>query len=87
MAVAIAFFCLNAVEAIQFSCISMILNLNGFYSIYAKKCDSHSHLKCIRKHKISMLPDQKSAKMGQNRPFGVILAIFVLKKVNLRVKI
>ena len=36
MAVAIAFFCVNAVEAIQISCISMILSLIGFYIIYAK---------------------------------------------------
>ena len=47
------FFCVNAVEAIQFSCISLILNLNGFYSIYAKKRDSHGHLECIKKHKIT----------------------------------
>jgi hypothetical protein len=53
MAVAIAFFCINAVEAIQISCISMILNLNGFYSIYAKKRDSHGHLKCIKKLKFT----------------------------------
>ena len=37
MAVVIAFLCENAVEAIQISCISMILSLNGFNSIYAKK--------------------------------------------------
>ena len=30
MAVAIAFLCKNAVEAIQISFVSMILNLNGF---------------------------------------------------------
>ena len=53
MAVAIAFFCVNAVEAIWISCISMILTLNGFYSIYVKKRDSHGHLKCIKKLKIT----------------------------------
>ena len=52
MAVAIAFLCENAVEAIQISFISMILNLNGFYSIFAKKCNSHGHFKYIKKHKI-----------------------------------
>ena len=31
----------------------MILNLNGFYSIYAKKRDSHGPLKCIKKLKIT----------------------------------
>ena len=30
----------------------MILNLNGFYSIFAKKRNSHGHLKCTKKHKI-----------------------------------
>ena len=53
MAVAIAFFCVNAVEANQFSCISIVLNLNGFYSIYAIKRDSQGHLKCIKKLKIT----------------------------------
>ena len=48
MAVAIAFLCENAVEAIQISSISMILSLNCFYSIYAKKRNSHGHLKCIK---------------------------------------
>ena len=52
MAVAIAFLCENAVEAIQISSISMILSLNGFYSIYAKKRDSHGPLKCIKMLKI-----------------------------------
>jgi hypothetical protein len=33
MAVAIVFLCENAVEAIQISFISLILILNGFYSI------------------------------------------------------
>ena len=28
-------------------------NLNGFYSTYAKKRDSHGHLKCIKKHEIT----------------------------------
>ena len=32
--------------------ISMVLSLNYFYSIFAKKCNSHSHFKCIKKHKI-----------------------------------
>ena len=31
----------------------MILNLNGFYSIFKKTRNSHSHLKCIKKHKIT----------------------------------
>ena len=53
MAVAIVFLCENAVEAIQISCISMILNLNGFYSIYAKKHDSHGQFKCIKNLKIT----------------------------------
>ena len=53
MAVAIASLRGFAVEAIKFSCISMILNLNGFYSIYAKKRDSHGPLKCIKKLKIT----------------------------------
>ena len=53
MAVAIAFLCENAVEAIQISFISIILNLNGFYRIYAKKRDSHGPLKCIKKLKIT----------------------------------
>ena len=51
MPVAIVFLHKNAVEAIQISFISIILNLNGFYSIYAKK--RHGHLKCIKKHKIT----------------------------------
>ena len=53
MAVAIVFLCENAVEAILISFISMILNLNGFYSIFTKKCNSHGQLKCIKKHKIT----------------------------------
>ena len=53
IAVAIAFLCENAVEAIQVSSISMVLSLNGFYSIFAKKCNSHGHLKCIKKHVIT----------------------------------
>ena len=53
MAVAIAFLRENAVVAIQISCISIILILNGFYSIISKKCNSHGHLICIRKHKIT----------------------------------
>ena len=53
MAVAIAFLCENAVEAIQISCISMIMNINGFYGINAKTCDSHGHLKCIKKLKFT----------------------------------
>ena len=52
MVVAILFLCGNAVKAIQIYFISMILNLNGFYSIFTKKCNSHGHLKCIKKHKI-----------------------------------
>ena len=47
------FFCVNDVEAIKISCISMILTLNGFYSIYAKKRDSQDHLKYIKKLKIT----------------------------------
>ena len=43
MAMAIAFLCKNAVEAIQISFISMILS--HFYSILAKKRNSHGHLK------------------------------------------
>ena len=31
----------------------MFLNLNGFYSIYAKKRDSHGHLKCVKKLEIT----------------------------------
>ena len=42
-----------AVDAIKISCKSMILTLNGFYSIYAKKRDSHGHLKCIKKLKFT----------------------------------
>jgi hypothetical protein len=30
----------------------MILNLNCFYSIFAKKRNSHGHFKCRKKHKI-----------------------------------
>ena len=52
MAVAIAFFCENAAEAIEISSISMILSLNCFYSIFAKKCKSHGYFKCIKKYKI-----------------------------------
>ena len=47
------FLCENAVEAIQISCISMILSLNGFYSIYAKKRDSNGQFKCIKKLKFT----------------------------------
>jgi hypothetical protein len=50
MAVAIAFLCEIAVEAIQISFISMILNLNGFYSSFAKKRNSHGHFKYIKMH-------------------------------------
>ena len=42
-----------AVDAIKISCKSMILTLNGFYSIYAKKRDSQGHLKRIKKLKIT----------------------------------
>ena len=42
-----------AVDAIKISCKSMILTLNGFYSMYAKNRDSHGHLKCIKKLKIT----------------------------------
>ena len=35
-----------------FLLISMILNLNCFYSIFAKKRNSHGHFKYIKKHKI-----------------------------------
>ena len=31
--------------------ISMIFNLNCFYSIFAKKRNSHGHFKCIKNHK------------------------------------
>ena len=31
----------------------MILSLNGFYSIYAKKRDSHGQFKCIKNPKIT----------------------------------
>ena len=48
MAVAIAFLCENAVEAFEISSNSMILSLNCFYSIFAKKFNSHSHFKCIK---------------------------------------
>jgi len=45
----------------------------------------------MRKHRNSMLPVQKSAEVGQNRPvwghLGVILALFELQMVNLRMKI
>ena len=51
MTVAIAFLRENAVEVIEISCISVILNLNGFYSIIPKKRNSHGHLKCRKKHK------------------------------------
>ena len=44
----IAFLCELAVKAIQVFSISMVLSLNCFYSIFAKKHDSHSHLKCIK---------------------------------------
>jgi hypothetical protein len=50
IAVAIAFLCENAVEAIQVSSISMVLSLNGFYSIFAKKRNSQGHFKCMKKH-------------------------------------
>ena len=50
MAVAIAFLCENAVEAIQISSISMILSLNCFYIILAKKRNRHGHFKCIKIH-------------------------------------
>ena len=42
-----------AVEAIWISFILMILNLNGFCSIFPKQRNSHGHLKCIKKHKIT----------------------------------
>ena len=32
--------------------LSMILNLNCFYSIFAKKCNSHGHFKYTQKNKI-----------------------------------
>ena len=52
MAVAIAFLCENAVEAIQAQNHRNRRNSNCFYSIFAKKCNSHCHFKCINKHKI-----------------------------------
>jgi hypothetical protein len=52
MAVAIAFLCENAVEAIQISFISMILNLNCFYSIFAMKSNSYGHFKYIKMHRL-----------------------------------
>ena len=51
LAVPIVFLCENAVEAIQISSISMILSLNCFYSIFAKKRNRNGHFKCIKKHK------------------------------------
>ena len=50
MAMAIAFLCENAVEAIQISSISMILSLNCFYSIFTEKRNSHGHFKWIKIH-------------------------------------
>ena len=52
MDLAIALLCENAVEAINFFSISMILSLNCFYSILAKKCNSHGHFKCIKMLKL-----------------------------------
>ena len=43
MAVAIAFLCENAVEAVQISSISMMLSLNCFNSIFTVKRNSHGH--------------------------------------------
>ena len=40
----------NAVEAIQISFISMILNLNCFNSIFLNKRNSHGHFKYIKMH-------------------------------------
>ena len=51
MAMAIAFLCENAVEAIQFFFI-IILSLDGIYSIFTKKHNSHDHLKCIKSIKL-----------------------------------
>ena len=53
MAVAIAFLWDIAVEAIKVQNNRKTRNLNCFYSIYAKKRDSHGHLKCIKKLKIT----------------------------------
>ena len=48
---------LNLKKRVGFGCtyvvISMILSLNCFYSIFAKKRNSHGHFKCIKKHKIT----------------------------------
>ena len=44
MAVAIAFLRKNAVEAIKIYCISMILNLNGFYNRVANVVADHDDL-------------------------------------------
>ena len=35
-----------------FLCISMILNLNCFYNIFAKKRSSHGHFKYIKMHQL-----------------------------------
>ena len=62
MAVAIAFFCKNAVGAILAQNHRNRGNLNCFYSIFAKKRNSQSHFKYIKKHQI----------IPRNCCFGVI---------------
>ena len=47
--------CLSAIMLLSpttFLLISMVLNLNCFYKIFARKHNSHSHFKCRKKQKI-----------------------------------
>ena len=65
----------------------MILNLKGFYSIFIMKCNSHSHLKCIKNIKfvVSVLlcycvSSQKCCRFSMILNLKGFYSIFIMKR-------